>query len=91
MSHCFCSCTKFVVVFLFDEEFLDIDISECLDPSALTTISPKTTLAKGDLFAISLNEDATQKLLLQLDRVDDERTIQPAVPGMSICHLLSSI
>jgi len=31
---------------------------------------------KGDLFAISLNENGKQKLVMQVDRVDEERLIQ---------------
>lgn len=57
-----------------------------LDPSAPTTISPKAGLGKGDLFAISLNDDGTQKLLLQIDRVDDERPIPSPIPGMNRDH-----
>ena len=59
---------------------------EYLDPSAPTTVSPKANLFKGDLFAISLNEDGSQKLLLQVDRVDEERTIPSAIPGMETSY-----
>jgi len=52
-----------------------------LDPCAPTIVSPKTNLVKGDLFAISLNDEGTQKLVMQVDKVDDERQIQPAIPG----------
>ncbi len=41
----------------------------------------KTNLIKGDLFAISLNDECTQKLVMQVDRVDDERQIQSPNPG----------
>jgi len=47
-----------------------------LDLSTPTTVNPKTTLVKGDLFAISLNENGKQKLVMQVDRVDEERLIQ---------------
>ncbi|UJR27809.1 hypothetical protein I4U23_009078 [Adineta vaga] len=51
---------------------------------ALTTVNPKTNLVKGDLFVISLNDDDTQKLVMQVDRVDDERLIQPTHPEIFI-------
>lgn len=68
--------------FVFLRGFLFVQTFCYLDPSALTTVSPKANLAKGDLFAISLNEDATQKLVMQVDRVDEERQIQAAIPGI---------
>lgn len=46
-----------------------------------TTVSPKTNLNKGDLFVISLNEEGTQKILMQ---VDDERQIQTPNPGFFV-------
>ena len=52
-----------------------------LDSIVQTTVSPKTNLIKGDLFVLCLNEGGTQKLLLQVDRVDDERQIQSNMPG----------
>jgi len=36
---------------------------------------------KGDLFVISLNDDETQKLVMQVDKVDDERQSQSQAPG----------
>ncbi|CAF3911665.1 unnamed protein product [Adineta steineri] len=54
------------------------------NPSALTIVSPKTNLAKGDLFVISLNDDDTQKLVMQVDRLDDERLIQSPHPEIHI-------
>jgi hypothetical protein len=38
-------------------------------------------LVKGDLFTLTLNQDNTQKLILQVDRVDDDRPIQPTQLG----------
>ncbi|CAF1052106.1 unnamed protein product [Adineta ricciae] len=47
--------------------------------SAPTIVSPKINLAKGDLFVMNLyDNNDTQKLLMQVDRVDDERAIQSA-------------
>jgi hypothetical protein len=56
-------------------------IFEYLDPSVPTTVSPKTNLIKGDLFVVCLNDEGTQKLVMQVDRVDDERQIQSPIPG----------
>ncbi len=72
-------------------------IFEYLDPSVPTTVSPKTNLIKGDLFVVCLNDEGTQKLVMQVDRVDDERQIQSPIPGrknisyMFIFHWLYSI
>lgn len=55
--------------------------SICLDLSTPTTVNPKTLLAKGDLFAVSLNDSGKQKLVMQVDRVDEERQIQSQQPG----------
>ena len=49
-----------------------------------TTVSLKANLAKGDLFAISLNDECTQKLIMQVDKVDEERHIQGQVPDIFI-------
>lgn len=49
--------------------------------------SPKTNLVKGDLFVINLNDDNTEKLLLEVDKTDDERTIQAANPGNILLFL----
>ncbi len=50
----------------------------CLDASAPTLVNNKTNLHKGDLFVISLNDDETQKLVMQ---VDEERAGTSANPG----------
>jgi len=42
---------------------------------------------KGDLFVISLNDDETQKLVMQVDKVDDERQSQPQAPGFKKTNL----
>jgi hypothetical protein len=52
----------------------------CLDASAPTVVNNKTNLHKGDLFVISLNDDGTQKLVMQ---VDEERTNPSVNPGHS--------
>jgi len=49
-----------------------------LDASAPTLINNKTNLHKGDLFVISLNDDGTQKLVMQ---VDEERAGPSVNPG----------
>jgi len=46
-----------------------------LDLIAPTTVSPKINLVKGDLFVISLNDDETQKLVMQVDRVDETQNL----------------
>ncbi|CAF3363299.1 unnamed protein product [Rotaria socialis] len=51
------------------------------NPSGPTTASSRTGLAKGDLFVINLNENGTEKLLLE---VDDERQIQAVHPEICI-------
>ncbi len=65
---------------MFWKKFLRI--FEYLDPSGPTSVSPKTNLIKGDLFVISLNDESTQKIVMQVDRVDDERQIQIQHPGI---------
>jgi hypothetical protein len=50
-----------------------------LDVSAPTSVNNKTNLHKGDLFVISLNDDDTQKLVMQ---VDEERSAPLANPGI---------
>ena len=52
-----------------------------LDTSASTVVNTKTNLRKGDLFVISLNDDGTQKLVMQ---VDEERANASANPGYSV-------
>jgi hypothetical protein len=49
-----------------------------LDASAPTLVNNKANLHKGDLFVTSLNDDGTQKLVMQ---VDEERTGPSANPG----------
>ncbi|CAF3777058.1 unnamed protein product [Rotaria magnacalcarata] len=49
--------------------------------SAPTLVTSKTNLHKGDLFVISLNEEGTQKLVLQ---VDEERLAATAPPEIFI-------
>jgi hypothetical protein len=61
---------------------LEVQFYYTLDPSAPTIVSPKANLAKGDLFVISLDEEGTQKLVMQVDKVEDERQIQPTIPGL---------
>ncbi|CAF1152502.1 unnamed protein product [Rotaria sordida] len=48
------------------------------------TITRKTNLAKGDLFVINLNDDGTEKIVMEVDRADDERPIQTANPEIFI-------
>ena len=53
-----------------------------LDPIMPTTVNPKTNLHKGELFVLNLNEQGTQKILLE---VDEERSNQSPHPGSFIC------
>lgn len=48
--------------------------------SALTTVNSRVNLKKGDLFVISLNDDGSKKLVIQ---VDEERTNSAPNPGQS--------
>jgi hypothetical protein len=50
----------------------------CLDASAPTRVNSRTNLRKGDLFVISLNDDGTEKLVME---VDEERASPLADPG----------
>ncbi|CAF1097333.1 unnamed protein product [Rotaria sp. Silwood1] len=54
------------------------------NPSTPTTVSPKTNLLKGDLFVINLNDDDTEKIVMEVDRVDEERQIQTIYPEIFI-------
>lgn len=49
-----------------------------LDATAPTLVNSRTNLHKGDLFVISLNDEGTQKLVMQ---VDEERAGSAIDPG----------
>ncbi|CAF3848474.1 unnamed protein product, partial [Rotaria sp. Silwood1] len=50
---------------------------DALNASVPTLVTNRTNLRKGDLFVINLNDDGTQKLVMQ---VDEERPGQPQNP-----------
>jgi len=68
--------TKFV--YLSNIKIISFEFFSYLDASAPTLINNKTNLHKGDLFVISLNDDDTQKLVMQ---VDEERAGPSVNPG----------
>ena len=63
-------------IFFEDKQIFHLDPSP--SASALTTVNNRVNLRKGDLFVISLNDDGTQKLVMQ---VDEERTSSATARG----------